>query len=86
MQCSDSDPHGTDITGTTYNNMWESFLPSHSPDNICKVATYVRSNLAKQLLIQNHLTLPFSGPNCLVLDIVSDDEAIRLINFYQILP
>jgi len=86
VQRSDSDPHGMDITGTTFNNMWESFLPSHSPDDVCKVTAYVCSDLAKQLLIQNHLTLPFSGPNCLVLDIASDDKAIRLINFYHCVP
>ena len=86
VQRSDSNPHRMDITGTTFNNMWESFLPSHSPDDICKVAAYMCSNLAKQLLIWNHLTLPFSGTNCLVLDIVSDDEAIHLINFYHCVP
>jgi len=86
VQRSDSDPHGTDITGTTYNNMWESFLPSHSSDDVCKVAAYVRGDLAKRLLIRNHLDLPFSGPSCLVLDIVSDDEAIRLITFYHCVP
>ena len=86
VQRSDSDPHRTDITGTTYNNLWESFLPSHSPDDVCKVAAYVRCDLARWLLIRNRLTLPFSGPNCLVLDIASDDEAIRLINFYHCVP
>jgi len=86
MQHSDSDPHGTDITGTTFNNMWESFLPAHSPDDICKVTAYVRSNLAKWLLIWNCLILPMSGPNCLVLDIVSNDKAICLINFYHCVP
>jgi len=86
VQRSDSDPSRTDITGTTFNNMWESFLPAHSPDEVCKVAAYVRCDLAKWLLIRNCLALPISGPTCLVLDIASDDEAIRLINFYHCVP
>jgi len=86
VQHSDSDPTGTDITGTTFNDMWESFLPAHSPDNICKVTAYVCSDLAKWLLIRNYLALPISGPNCLVLDIVSDDKVICLINFYHCVP
>ena len=86
VQCSDSDPHRMDITGTTYNNMWESFLLAHSPDDVCKVAAYMRCDLATWLLIRNHQTLPISGPNCLVLDIMSDNKAIHLINFYHCVP
>ena len=42
----DNDPDGVEIQGTVANNMWECFLPPHSPTDTCKVAIYIRSSLS----------------------------------------
>src|SRR5712691_6781759 len=82
----DEDPHGTEVMGTTHNDMWECFLPLHPPDDVCKVSAYVKADLARSAFIWNRTDLPLASPTCLVLDLVFETEVLRLINVYHRVP
>ena len=47
----DSDPDGVEVRGTVANNRWECILPRFSASKTCKVAVYIRVDLARRAFI-----------------------------------
>jgi len=83
---SDSDPSGDTVSGVAHNPRWESFLPPHSPSDICKVSVYVRTDLARSATIINNLTHPLASASLMVLDLHLNEEQICLVNVYHSRP
>ena len=79
----DHNPEGVDVLGATANNMWTCYLPDHSNTDICKVAIYVRNDVASSAFIRCRYDLSLSNCNTLVLDLTIGDELLRLINVYH---
>jgi hypothetical protein len=80
---SDSNPLGTHILGATANNRWQLYYPKHQPDERCLVATYVKTQIDKSISVVNHLTHPMATASSMVVDIVTGNETLRLINVYH---
>jgi Reverse transcriptase (RNA-dependent DNA polymerase)/Endonuclease-reverse transcriptase len=81
----DHDPAGVTTAGVAHNNMWASYLPEHGPDDVCKVAIYVRVELVHKVLIRPRHDL-LSHPNFLIIDLVTEYESLRLYNVYHCVP
>jgi len=81
---SDKDPKGIPVLGPVINNLWTVYLPAHSPSDICKVAIYVKSHLSH--LVFNQLSVPYTTPCFMAIDIILPQESIRLINVYHCVP
>jgi hypothetical protein len=81
---SDTDPKGEPQQGLPFNDMWETHIPQHKPDEQCKAIAYTRKVLHCTHAIRNNLTHPLSNPNSVMIDILEgDDILIRLINIYN---
>ena len=82
----DSDPTGSDVLGATANNMWDLFLPSTSPTDICKVAIYIRRHITSQSFVRCRTDLSINSPSSMVVDISYETDFIRLVNIYHDTP
>ena len=82
----DSDPSGIEILGTTHNNLWESFLPRHSPTDRCKVAVFIKAEFARSFQITNILDHPLASPTSMVIDVEYGDKSFRIVNIYHSVP
>jgi len=81
--CSDTDPLGSTIPGTTNNNMWDCFLPSFTdPKTVC-VAAYVKYDLARTFSITNNTSHPLSSLESMVLTFTFGDKILCLLNVYH---
>ena len=85
VTCTDDDPDGIEVRGTTANNMWECYLPPHLPDQTCKVATYIRTDLVKRTFVQCRDDL-LSSPSAIIIDLSIHDDIICLLNIYHHVP
>ena len=82
----DDDPDGVEVRGTTANNMWECFLPPFLPHETCKVAIYIRSDLARRAFVRCRDDL-LSSLSSMILDIsFYNDDTIQLVNVYHHVP
>jgi hypothetical protein len=84
-QRSDADPDGVEVRGTTANNMWECFLPPFRSDETCKVAVYVRAELARKAFVRCRDDL-LSSLSAMILDIFFEEDSLRLLNVYHHVP
>jgi len=71
---SDTDPEGTPQKGILHNNMWDTHLPKHAPDNMCKVTIYTHKSLLKTHTIKLHTDYPLANLTLMVLDITNMDD------------
>ena len=83
---SDSDPLGLTVLGVTTNNKWRIYYPPHAPEDTCKVATYVKSDIDRSVIITNHLTHPMASPSSMVLSVITGKETLTLVNVYHHVP
>ena len=83
---SDTDPLGTETRGVTGNNMWTIYYPCLLPGDICKVVIYVRVALDRSITFLPQLDHPLASASSMVLDVITGDETLRLINVYHRVP
>ena len=80
---SDTDPRGIPVLGSTTNDKWQLHYPPHLPDERCLVATYVKTQIDKSVSVVNHLTHPMATASSMIIDIVTGNKVLRLINVYH---
>ena len=83
---SDSDPLGLTVLGVTANNKWQIYYPRHDEGDTCKVVTYVKTFIDRSVAVTNLLSHPMASPSSMVLDVVTGDETLRLVNIYHQVP
>ena len=83
INCSDMDPLGHHVLGVTANNHYQIYYPTHQPGERCLVVMYVKTQIDRSVSVINHLTHPMATASSMVVDIVTGNEAIHLINVYH---
>jgi hypothetical protein len=83
INCSDTDPFGTHVLGATANNHWQLYYPKHSPDKHCLITTYIKMQINKSVSVVNHLAHPMATASSMVVDIITGNESLCLINVYH---
>ena len=81
----DSDPDGVEVRGTTANNKWECILPQYTTSETCKVAIYIRVDLARRAFVRRRDDL-LNSISGLIVDLSFDDDVLRLITIYHTVP
>ena len=63
--------------------MWQIYYPRHLPGDTCKVVTYVKTFIDRSVAIVNLLDHPMASASLMVLDVVTGEETLRLVNVYH---
>jgi hypothetical protein len=66
--------------------MWQIYYPPLLPDNVYKVIMYIHTNLDCSIVVVNHLTHPMASASSRVLNVITSNETLRLVNIYHQVP
>ena len=83
---SDINPLGVETRGVTGNDMWTIYYPRLLSDKVCKVVIYVRMGLNRSIIVHNHTDHPLATASSMVLDVITGNETLRLVNLYHQVP
>ena len=83
---SDSDPAGSSLLGLIANDMWDSF--SLPPSYDVRVAVFAKRSFTSRPNVKliHRFDHPLASPNSMVLDVLIDEECLRIINIYHRRP
>jgi len=67
--------------------MWDTHLPKHNPNNMCKVTIYINRVLLKMHAVKLHTNHPLASLTSMVMNVMdANDMTLWIINTYHAVP